>query len=136
MNDKLIRQLQEEELFPNATPEDVADRKEEVKRLKAEKQKAARLEVDRLCTEDDVPLNVIKELHEDNLAPNHQINFSLEQWKEILIDLETEEPGSLNRLFDLQQNITGALMSLDSHTSNEAISQARRNPKSKWYKTI
>ena len=137
MDIQLIERLQkinEEDLFPNASSEDIAGRKIEVEKRKAEEQKVARAKVEALFQEDDIPLNIIKELHEDNLAPNHSVNFSLEQWKEILIDIEAKEPGSLGRMADLAHDIEGTVMDLDNHTPVEMIDAARRNPKPKWYR--
>ena len=57
MNDKLIRQLQEEELFPNATPEDIKDREKNRPPRVLEGQELLDLLRDILCTEISTDIN-------------------------------------------------------------------------------
>lgn len=127
MDLRLVQYLREaEDLFAGPSGDDLTNRRAEKERLKAERQKEARVKVDELLQEDDVPLSIIKELHEDNLAPNHQINFSLKDWISILVDMEAEEPGMLARLQHVEEGVRGAVMTLDSHTPPEMIARARR----------
>src|SRR5271157_3393787 len=112
VNIRLVEQLQalkEEDLFPQASPDDIAGRKVEVEKRRVEQQRVARAKVEKLCEEDDIPFNILKELHEDNLAPNHAVNFSVEQWKEILVNFEVENLGSLEHLQDLEHDIQGVI---------------------------
>jgi hypothetical protein len=133
MNFNLIKQLQEtklveEDLFPNATPEDIKGREVINQQRKAEEQKVAVAKVEELFREDDVPFIILKELHEDNLAPNHQVKFTEEQWEEILVNAEVDNPGTVEHLQDLEQRIQGSLMALDDATRN-MIADERGNPR-------
>ena len=134
MDNKLIKKLQEEELFTPPTEGDITNRKAVRDRQKAEAEKVVRARLAKMCQEDDVPLNIVKELHEDNLAPNHAVNFSLDQWMDILAAAEVGEPGTIDDLEELQRNMEGSVMHLDNYTDPEAIAIARRNPKSRWHR--
>jgi hypothetical protein len=105
MDFKLVKQLHED-LFTPVTKKETEERKASLaKNIRARAEIAA----DELV--------IIKELHEDNLAPNKRIKFTAQEWVNILVAAEEENPGILDLLQERESELLHVLMILDEATS-------------------
>ena len=116
MDNKLIQRLSETDLFASPSEEEIKGREEDLKTKPA-------LLAGTFANE----LEIMKFIHEDNLAPNHRINFTPEQWVKILTNAETDSPGMLERLKEIENGCLQALIHLDSATTQDILKEVEHN---------